>query len=163
MFDRLFQRPRVLARHRKGPLAEERRRYLAHGAEQEMALLTLQNMARYTLVVAKALRLADRPGEFITKDEIEVEAERWANRQPKPSMMRLFHHSRRNFKGHAIRWLTFLGGCSHPPPSSGHTPSTLPSSPTTSCGNVGCRPKRSRIAVGRFTSFSRKSRELISG
>jgi hypothetical protein len=46
MFDRLYQRPRVLARHRKGPLAEERRRYLAHGVEQEMALLTLQNMAR---------------------------------------------------------------------------------------------------------------------
>ena len=109
MFDRLYQRPRVLARHRKGPLAEERRRYLAHGVEQEMALLTLQNMARYTLVVAKALRLADRPGEIITKEEIEVEAERWANRQPRHPMMRIFHHSRRNFTLHAIRWLTFMG------------------------------------------------------
>jgi site-specific recombinase XerD len=109
MFDRLYKRPRVLARHRNGPLVEERRRYLAHGAEQEMALLTLQNMARYTLIVAKALRLADRPGEIITKEEIEVEAERWANRQPKHPMMRLFHHSRRNFTLQAIRWLTFMG------------------------------------------------------
>ncbi len=72
MFDRLYQRPRVLARHRNGPLVEERRRYLVHGAEQEMALLTLQSMARHTLIVAKALRLADRPGEIITKKGIEV-------------------------------------------------------------------------------------------
>lgn len=109
MFDRLFQRPRVLARHRSGPMAEERRRYLTNGAEQKMALLTLQNMARYTLIVAKALRLADRPGEIITKSEVEVEAERWANRQPKHPMMRIFHHSRRNFALQAFRWLTFMG------------------------------------------------------
>jgi site-specific recombinase XerD len=109
MFDRLFQRPRVLARHRTGPLAEERLRYLVYCAEQQMSLLTLQTIASYTLAVAKALRLADRPGEVVTRDEIEIEAECWANRQPKPPAMRLFHHARRNFQGHAMRWLTFLG------------------------------------------------------
>ncbi len=109
MFDRLFQKPHALARQQNGPLAEERRRYLTHCAEQEMAVLTLRAIAIYTLVVAKALRLADRPGEFITRNEIEVEAERWANRRPRPPTMRIFHHARRAFKGHAIRWLTFLG------------------------------------------------------
>jgi len=109
MFDRLFQRPRALARHQNGPLAEDRRRFLAHSAEQQMCPMALQNIARYTLIVAKALRLADRPGELITKNEIEIEAERWANRQPKPRMMRHFHHARRNFIGHALRWLRFLG------------------------------------------------------
>jgi len=99
----------VLARHRNGPLAEERRRYLAHCDELQMSFLTLQTIASYTLVVAKALRLADRPGEMITQDEIESAAERWANRQPKPPAMRLFHHARRNFQGHALRWLMFLG------------------------------------------------------
>jgi site-specific recombinase XerD len=46
---------------------------------------------------------------LITKNEIEVEAEHWANRLPKPPRMRLFHHARRSFKGYALRWLTFLG------------------------------------------------------
>jgi integrase/recombinase XerD len=109
MFSQLFQRLPALARHKNGPLAEERRRYLAHRAEQQVCQPALQNIARYTLIVANALRLADRPGELITKNEIEVEAARWANRQPKPSMIRLFHHARRNFIGHALRWLTFLG------------------------------------------------------
>lgn len=109
MFDRLFQRPHVVVRHQKGPLAEERRRYLAVHAEQQMSLLTLQEIARYTLIVAKALRLADRPSELITQHEIEVESERWAHRLPKWHTTRLFHHARRNFKSHAMRWLRYLG------------------------------------------------------
>jgi hypothetical protein len=46
---------------------------------------------------------------LITHHEIEVEAERWANRLPKWPTMRLFHYARRNFKGHAMRWLKYLG------------------------------------------------------
>ncbi len=105
MFDRLLKRPHALVRHQKGPLAEERLRYLAFHAERRMSPLTLQGIARYTLVVARALRLADRPGELITQHEIEVEAERWANRPT----IRVFHFARKNFKGHAMRWLRFLG------------------------------------------------------
>lgn len=109
MFVRLFHRKRALARHQNGPLVEERCRYLAHRAEQQVCPAALQNIARYTLIVAEALRLADRPGELITKNEIEVEAERWAKRQPKPRTTRILPHARRNFMGHALRWLTFLG------------------------------------------------------
>ena len=36
MFEQLFQHPHALARHRDGPLLEERRRYLAQGAAQQM-------------------------------------------------------------------------------------------------------------------------------
>ena len=81
MFDRLFQNPHVLARQRNGPLAEERRRYLAHCAEQQMSRRTLRDIARYTLLVAEALRLAERPGELITRAEIEAEADRWFDRR----------------------------------------------------------------------------------
>ena len=84
MFEQLFERPHALARQRNGPLAEERLRYLAHCAEQQMAHRTLRRIAIYTLIVAKALRLADRPGELVTRAEIEAEADRWANRHPKP-------------------------------------------------------------------------------
>jgi site-specific recombinase XerD len=109
MFEQLFKRPHALARHRNGPLAEERCRYLAHCAQQQMSRRTLRRIAVYTLIVAKALRLADRPGELVTRVEIEAAADRWANRHPRPSAMREPHHSWLRFTGYATRWLTFLG------------------------------------------------------
>jgi integrase/recombinase XerD len=109
MFERLFKGPHALTRQRNGPLAEERLRYLAHCAEQQMSPGTLRRIAIYTLVVAKALRLADRPGELVTRLEIEAEADRWANRQPRPPATRGTHHPRLRFVGYATRWLTFLG------------------------------------------------------
>ncbi len=109
MFDRLFQNPCVLARQRNGPLAEDRRRYLSHCAEQQMSRRTMRSIALYTLVVAEALRLAERPGEFITRAEVEVEADRWFNRRPEPARMRQNRQLRVYFTGHVVRWLTFLG------------------------------------------------------
>ena len=74
-----------------------------------MARRTLRLIAIYILIVAKALRLADRPGELITRAEIEAEADRWANRQPRPPAMRSVRLAWLRFTGHATRWLTFLG------------------------------------------------------
>jgi hypothetical protein len=108
MFDQLFRLPRLLARLQNGPLAEERRRFLAHCAEQQMSRQTLREIASYTLLVAKALRLAERPSEVITRIEIEAEAERWVNRQPRPRRTRQGRHLRVRFTGQAVRWLTFL-------------------------------------------------------
>src|SRR5437879_12936787 len=101
MFEQLFERPHALARQQNGPLAEERRRYLVHCAEQQMAPRTLRCIAIYTLVVAKALRLADRPDELLTRREIEAEADRWANRQPRPPRRGEVGSSRRRLTGHA--------------------------------------------------------------
>ena len=109
MFEQLFERPHALARQRHGPLFEERLRYLSHGAEQQMARRTLRGIAIYLLIVAKALRLADRPGELISRDEIEAAANRWANRRPKPPQMRSVRLAWLRFTGQATRWLTFLG------------------------------------------------------
>jgi integrase/recombinase XerD len=105
MFDRLLKDPQAVARHRDGPLADERRRFLAHCAERRMSHGTLQGIAYYILLVAKTLRLAERPGEVITRTEIAAEADRWANRKPKP----LKNRRTVSFTGHAIRWLKFLG------------------------------------------------------
>ena len=71
-----------------GPSGPGRRHYLAHRAGQQMSPRTLQGIAIYTLVVAKALRLADRPGELVTRTEIEAEADRWVSRHPRPPAMR---------------------------------------------------------------------------
>src|SRR5207237_5862047 len=87
MFEQLFKGPHALTCQRKGPLAEERLRYLVHCAEQQMCPGTLRRIAIYTLVVAKALRLADRPGELVTRPAIEAQADRWANRHPRPPAM----------------------------------------------------------------------------
>lgn len=108
MFDRLYKRQHAVARHQNGPLAEERLRFLVHCAEQQKSTWTLRSIANYTLVVAKALRLAKRHGELITRTEIEAEADRWVSRQPRPPVIwkgRL----RLRFICHAIQWLTFLG------------------------------------------------------
>jgi site-specific recombinase XerD len=109
MFEQLFQHPQALARHRDGPLAEERRRYVAHCAAQQMAVWTLRRIANYTLVVAKVLRLADRPGELITAGEIEAEAKRWARHRAQPPTRPVREHARRGFQRQALRWLQFLG------------------------------------------------------
>lgn len=112
MFDRLFQNPRVLAHQQNGPLAEERRRYLTHCAAQQMSPARLQHIARYILVITEALRLAERPGELITRTEIESEADRRLNERPKRRTLTY------RFTGEAVRWLTFLGRL--------HVPTTVP-------------------------------------
>jgi integrase/recombinase XerD len=109
MFVQLFQHPYALARQRNGPLVEERRRFLALCAEQQMARWTLRNIANYILVVAKVLRLAERTGEVIARNEIDAAANRWVNRKNRPQRKRNVHRSLLRFTGYATRWLTFLG------------------------------------------------------
>src|SRR4051794_372087 len=102
MFDQLFQTPCALAHQLNGPLVEERRRYLVHLAQQQMSANTLRNIADYILAVAKALRLADRPGEFIPRAEVEAEADRWAGRQYRGSRVRKTRRSWLNFTRNAV-------------------------------------------------------------
>ncbi len=55
MFDQLYARPRVVARHRAGPLLEERLRYLASLVDLGMRRTDLQIRAHYLLVIARFL------------------------------------------------------------------------------------------------------------
>jgi integrase/recombinase XerD len=109
VFDQLFEEPRALARHRDGPLAEERRRYLVHCAEQGMAPGTIREAATCTLNITHALRLAERPSDLITPEEIKVAADRWARRHSPPPACHLRFWSWERFNRHATRWLSFLG------------------------------------------------------
>lgn len=120
MFDRLYKRQHVIARHQKGPLAEERHRYLAYCAERQMSLATLGHIARYTLIVAKTLRLSDRPGELITQAEIRTEALHWVKRRRQGRRVHNIRRESRKFIGSAVRWLTFLGRMQ--PPAAVHQP-----------------------------------------
>lgn len=109
MFDRLFQNPFVLARQRNGPLAEERHRYLSHCAQQQMSRETWRRIARYLWIAAQALRLAERPGELVTRAAVKAEVERWLERRSRRSTARQTRLLGVDFTGHVSRWLTFLG------------------------------------------------------
>jgi len=115
--DQLFKDPHALARQRNGPLAEERRRYLTHCAAQQMAPTTLLDVATYLIVVATALRLAERPGDFITPDEIKCAADRWVSRHSGRPATRTVSSAWHKFTRYAMRWLSFLGWLQMPAPA----------------------------------------------
>ncbi len=112
MFERLFRFPHALAPHLNGPLAEERRRFLNHRAEEGIGRNSLRVLAYYLLACTRSFRLADRPGEAISYAEVEEQATLWANRSsPAPNMrnMERRRSSRGEFLRHAGAWLRFMG------------------------------------------------------
>jgi integrase/recombinase XerD len=100
LFDELFRGPCALARHRAGPLREERLAFLAHVAERGLSLSTLQAIANALLVIANSFKLASRPGKTITRTEIKRKAA-----------------GNRKFLSVATRWFQFLGRLEQPPVS----------------------------------------------
>jgi site-specific recombinase XerD len=109
MFGQLFQRPEARARHRDGPLAQERLSYLEHLARQGKTHDFLAVTAYYLLGVVQYLHLATRPDDAISCSEIERAAALWAVRPIKSP--RTASHSRTadRFRFYATGWLTFLG------------------------------------------------------
>lgn len=108
MLERLFERPHALARQRAGPLLEERLRFLEHRAGQGMARRTLRETAVYLLVVARSLRLAERPADLISRSEIERQARLHATVSDTGKTSELSPAQYRFYR-HAVRWLRFLG------------------------------------------------------
>ncbi len=77
MFETLFAYPRVIGRHREGPLAAERATYLRELMAQSMAPETILRRARYCLCVAVELQRWPTTQCF-DEDEVETLAEVWA-------------------------------------------------------------------------------------
>jgi site-specific recombinase XerD len=115
MFDRLFQRPQTLARHRAGPLLQERLRYLGHLAGQGMAHSTLCQAVSYLLIVTESLQLAARAGDVIPLSEIQLQATRWADEQHPSPTSKGRRDARQRFLWHASQFLRFLGRLQLPP------------------------------------------------
>ena len=85
MFDQLYTAPVAVARHRTGPLLEERLAFLTHLANQGYSRRALQNNARDLLAIAQMLGLAGRPRKALTLAEVK---RKMANRQPPLSTCR---------------------------------------------------------------------------
>jgi site-specific recombinase XerD len=108
MFDQLFTRPTVVARHRAAPLAKERRDYLDYLASQGLSRSCIKQTAAYLLVITRMLRLGERPGIIISIDEIEEAAKRWANRREKRKNQQPGYSSTKSFLSVATHWLEFI-------------------------------------------------------
>ena len=114
MFETLFQYPAIVARHRSGPFAEARERFLNHCASQGFARATLLVYARELLVIAERIDIT--MGEAIGLSTIEAAADRWARGQRQRQRTQGLRWSREFFVQTAKDWLHFLGRLEVPPP-----------------------------------------------
>jgi site-specific recombinase XerD len=101
MFDQLYIRPAALARHRSGPLFEERFAFLKLLADQGYPPKALRNQARRLLVIARMLGLASRPRKTVTLNEIKRKSVK---------------HKDPYLYGLAVRWFQFMN-CLQPQPA----------------------------------------------
>jgi integrase/recombinase XerD len=104
VFNRLFVRSNALTRQLSSPLADERRQYLANCEEQGMSKSTLRSKARMLLCITNYLKLAQRPQDEVSLQEIEKAASLWSRKNCLSTSKR----SREEFVSEAVAWLSFL-------------------------------------------------------
>lgn len=82
MFDRIYQRQSVLARHRDGPWVDERTRYLQHLAHEGRASNTLRQIA--TVLLAMARQFDERMTGDVTAGDIAHGVDAWLDSSAPP-------------------------------------------------------------------------------
>jgi integrase/recombinase XerD len=107
MFEDLFVYPKVLARHRAGPSADARERFLGHCAGYGAARGTLLRLANELLVVAE--RIDVNSGKTIPLADVEATADSWARYQRRRGRAHSGRWPRLRFIQVATAWLRFLG------------------------------------------------------
>jgi len=117
MFGTLFRYQRVLARHRDGPSAEERERFLAHCAQAGAARKSLLQLAGELLLVARRIDVAGATA--IGLHDVEVAADGWVRYQRRRHRIRDPRFSRQRFIQVATAWFRFLSRLSMTPDSRG--------------------------------------------
>jgi integrase/recombinase XerD len=105
MFESLFQYPTVLQRHREGPAADERQRFLIHRANEGAAHGTLLQIARELRMIAKYIDV--RTGNTLDKHDLEIAAEKWARQQQSRQRIQSRKWSRELFMRVGTAWLRF--------------------------------------------------------
>lgn len=108
MFDRLFSRPTVIARHHNGPHASSRERFLAQCSEDGYSLSMLRKIAWQLLVVASTIDLRRRTvsvGEIARAATQPVRFIRHRTSDGADSP----HHTQQLFVSVATKWLDSLG------------------------------------------------------
>jgi integrase/recombinase XerD len=107
MFETLFRYPAIIARHRDGPFAEDRERFLEYRSSQGLASTTLQQIAQELLAVAERIEVTNGP--HVSFAAIEKAAELWVRQQLQRKRAHETRWSRQQFMRTALDWLRFLG------------------------------------------------------
>lgn len=107
MFETLFQRPSIIARHQNAPFATERASYLTHCTEQGYSRATLLYKARELIWVAR--KLSVYPDLRLTFEQVDAVAKDWDARQCSCGQRLSEYWVRRRFIEVARPWLRFLG------------------------------------------------------
>src|SRR5260370_34272246 len=106
MFQTVFKYPHMLARHREGPAADKRQRFLIHSIKEGAARGTLLGSSRELLVIAKHIDVAT--DKAISIYDLEATASRWVRHQHRRHRARV-QDGRGSDLSTAETWLHFLG------------------------------------------------------
>lgn len=116
MFEQIYQRPKVIEKHRYAPLRTEREQYLRHMLEQGYSHSALITAATYMLHIVRILGLHEP--RVVYEEEIKRGAEFWAEyRGPFRDPGHCHHGSPRSFIKYASAWFRFNGKLALPPDS----------------------------------------------
>ncbi len=112
MFDRYFERPKAIARHRSAPLSRERERFLAHLEAGGTRRESIRIAACYLLQVIRLLRL--RRLRDVTLGEVKHASERWNKIRNQDKQYKGGQMGVDCFAQTARRFLRFLGRLKRP-------------------------------------------------
>jgi integrase/recombinase XerD len=107
MFEVLFKNLKHASRHREGPWADARERYLVHCANYGATRSTLIGLASRLLIVAQCIDVT--PGRTITLQDVDAAAHNWARSRRRSHHVRHRSGPRNTFVQVATAWLRFLG------------------------------------------------------
>jgi site-specific recombinase XerD len=114
MFETLFDSADALARHRDGPFAEDRARFLEERGREGFSLSQLRQYAGMLLCIASELDAS--PGRSLTVEQVRSAADRWwrfrSRYEYRPDRQA---HPRIAFIKLAVSWFRFLGRFSEAP------------------------------------------------
>jgi integrase/recombinase XerD len=107
LFNQIFCSPHSQSRYERGPLFQQRVRFLKHCAERGSARETLQEIAAYQLVIIDSLRL--KSAGRVELGKIKKAAGQWTARAYSHPHLTDGSTGRRRFVSVATRWLDFIG------------------------------------------------------
>lgn len=107
MLEELYSSLTDPVRHKDGPFAEDRGRFLAHCVREGYAPTHLRHAAPILLEVASQLDAS--PGRRMTERQIKAAADRWIHRGHWHTDRRRRGSAREDFIRIAVRWFRFLG------------------------------------------------------
>jgi hypothetical protein len=89
VFETLFKYPRLFARHRTGPSAEARERFLQHCVSQGLAGATVLRRARELLLIAERIDITSGEPISLRPWANHHARRRWPAREPSPSLCQI--------------------------------------------------------------------------